>query len=70
MLSLPDEWDYTLEGLAKLNKDGIPDWITPSSIYLKLSLSVSVHSFIYKHQLWLLDFLHSSPMKNGVVFRQ
>jgi hypothetical protein len=23
MLSLPDEWDYTLEGLAKLNKDGI-----------------------------------------------
>jgi hypothetical protein len=23
MLSLSDEWDYTLEGLAKLNKDGV-----------------------------------------------
>lgn len=23
MLSLPDDWDYTIEGLAKLNKDGI-----------------------------------------------
>ena len=30
MLSLPEDWDYTLKGLSLINREKIDGWILPS----------------------------------------
>ncbi len=46
MLSLPDDWNYNMKGLARLSKDGIDSWPDPKKVIMLQELRDMYYRFM------------------------